>query len=92
MDNKLNMPSTQERLAEAERLIEITKQTREDAIKKKTESQTKLEMSKEELLKLGVTPENAEAELERLQAEILAELSNVENNIPKDLLASLKRI
>lgn len=90
--NKLNMTTTQERLAEAERLIEITKQTREDAIKKKTESQTKLEMSKEELLKLGITPENAEAELEKLQNEILAELAEVENNIPKDLLASLKRI
>jgi hypothetical protein len=86
------MTTTQERLAEAERLIEITKQTREDAIKKKTESQTKLEMSKEELLKLGITPENAEAELEKLQNEILAELAEVENNIPKDLLASLKRI
>jgi hypothetical protein len=90
--DKLNMTTTQERLAEAERLIEITKQTREDAIKKKTESQTKLEMSKEELLKLGITPENAEAELEKLQNEILAELAEVENNIPKDLLASLKRI
>ena len=90
--NKPNMTTTQERLAEAERLIEITKQTREDAIKKKTESQTKLEMSKEELLKLGITPENAEAELEKLQNEILAELAEVENNIPKDLLASLKRI
>ena len=90
--DKLNMTTTQERLAEAERLIEITKQTREDAIKKKTESQTKLEMSKEELLKLGITPENAEAELEKLQNEILAELEEVENNIPKDLLASLKRI
>ncbi len=90
--DKLNMTTTQERLAEAERLIEITKQTREDAIKKKTESQTKLEMSKEELLKLGITPENAETELEKLQNEILAELAEVENNIPKDLLASLKRI
>ena len=67
MDNKLNMPSTQERLAEAERLIEITKQTREDAIKKKTESQTKLEMSKEELLKLGKNPEIFLAELRKMQ-------------------------
>lgn len=90
--SNLNMANTQERLAEAERLIEITKKTREEAIKKKTESQTKLEMSKEELLKLGITPENAEAELEKLQNEILAELSDVENNIPKDLLAQLKRI
>lgn len=87
-----NISETQARLAEAERLIEITKTTREEALKRKTECLTKLDISKEELKKLGVTPENAEAELTKLQNEILSELNNLENNIPKDLLVALRRI
>ena len=87
-----NISETQARLAEAERLIEITKTTREEALKRKTECLTKLEIRKEELTKLGVTPENAEAELTKLQNEILSELNNLENNIPKDLLIALRRI
>ena len=87
-----NISETQARLAEAEKLIEITKTTREEALKRKTECLTKLDISKEELKKLGVTPENAEAELTKLQDEILSELNNIENNIPKDLLKALRRI
>jgi hypothetical protein len=88
----LNISETQERLAKAEKLIEIAKKTREDAITKKTESLTKLEMSKAELAKLGITPENAEAELLKLEKEINAELDRIDNDIPTALLAELKRI
>jgi hypothetical protein len=90
--SNLDIQSAQKRLAEAERLINIAKKTREDAITKKTESLTMLSVSKNDLLNLGVTPENAEAELANLQAEILKELESIENNIPVDLLRELKRI
>ncbi len=88
----LNIAETQAKLAKAEELIEITKKTREDAIKAKTESKTKLDMCKEELAKLGVTPENAQDELERLENEIKSELTNIMNNIPVELLKQLQRI
>ena len=90
--SNLNIVDTQKRLERAEKLIEIAKKTREDAIKKKTESLTKLEMSKEELAKLGVTPDNAEAELARLESEILSELETIEGEIPTELLHQLGRI
>lgn len=90
--SNLNITETQQRLDKAEKLIEIAKKTREDAITKKTESLTKLEMSKNDLAKLGVTPENAETELTRLEAEILADLQGIEDDIPIDLLRQLGRI
>ena len=82
----------QQKLAEIERLIDITRKTREDAIRAKTESETKLNICVEELAKLGVTPETAESELERLNAEIDAELIALQDKIPIDLLQTLHRI
>lgn len=90
--SNLNIVDTQKRLERAEKLIEIAKKTREDAIKKKTESLTKLEMSKEELAKLGVTPENAAEELVRLEKKIEEELAQLEGDIPVALLQQLGRI
>ena len=90
--SNFNITDTQAKLAKAEELIEITKKTREDAIKAKTESQTKLNICKEELAKLGVTPENAESELARLESEIQEELNKINNNIPFELLRQLQRI
>jgi sialic acid synthase SpsE len=90
--SNLNILDTQKRLEKAEKLIEVAKKTREDAIKKKTESLTKLEMSKEELAKLGITPENAQTELERLENQILSELETIEGEIPVELLRQLGRI
>ena len=90
LDNQNLTP--QERLAKAEKLIVIARQTREDAIKAKTESETKLRMCEEELAKLGVTPDNAQAELDRIQKEIDADLDAIEASIPIELLQSLRRI
>ena len=90
LDNQNLTP--QERLAKAEKLIVIARQTREDAIKAKTESETKLRMCEEELAKLGVTPGNAQAELDRIRKEIDADLDAIETSIPIELLQSLRRI
>lgn len=87
-----NMTNVQERLANAEKMIDIARQTREDAIKAKTESLTKLSICEEELAKLGITPENAECELKRLEEEIEEELKKIDDSIPVDLLRALKRI
>ena len=86
------LTSAHERLAKAEKLISITKKAREDALRAKTESETKLKMCEEELAKLGVTPDNAQAELERIQKEIDDDLNTIESKIPIDLLQTLRRI
>ena len=90
--SNFNIAETQERLAKAEKYIEIAKKTREDAIKAKTESMTKLNICIEELAKYGVTPENAEAELLRLEQEIDKELNDIDAKIPMELLSALKRV
>ena len=51
-----------------------------------------LKLCEEELAKLGVTPENAKEELERLAAEIEKELQEIDDSIPVDMLRALKRI
>lgn len=79
-------------LDNANKLIEIAKKTKEDAIKAKTESETRVEMSKQELQKLGVEPENATEEMGRLEKEIETLLGELKDNIPMDLLRELKRI
>ena len=79
-------------LDNANKLIEIAKKTKEDAIKAKTESETRVEMSKQELQKLGVEPEKATEEMGRLEKEIETLLSELKDNIPMDLLRELKRI
>lgn len=80
------------RIEECERLIEITKKTRDDAIIAKTTSQTKLDASLEVLKKHGVTPETAATEIQEIDAEIEQLLSELEGSIPVDLLRELKRI
>ena len=90
-NNTTNL-TVQERLARAEKLIAIAKQTREDAFKAKTESATKLKMCEEELAKFGVTPANATQELERINKEIADELDAIDSKIPIDLLQALQRI
>ena len=86
------LTQAQERLSKAEKLITIARKTREDAIKAKAESETKLRMCEEELAKLGVTPDNAQAELDRIRSEIDADLTAIEDSIPIELLQSLRRI
>lgn len=90
--NTFTVAEAQEKLANAEKLIEIARKTREDAIKAKTESETRLKLCEEELAKLGVTPENAQQELERLATEVEKELKEIDGSIPMDLLRALKRI
>lgn len=91
MDNNTNL-TPQERLAKAEKLIAIARQTKEDAIKAKTESETKLRMCEEELAKLGVTPSNAQTELDRIRKEIDEDLKAIEDSIPIEMLQALRRI
>lgn len=91
MDNNTNL-TPQERLAKAEKLIAIARQTKEDAIKAKTESETKLRMCEEELAKFGVTPSNAQTELERIRKEIDEDLKAIEDSIPIEMLQALRRI
>lgn len=91
-NNTIGNLTVQERLARAEKLIAIAKQTREDAFKAKTESATKLKMCEEELAKLGVTPSNATEELARISKEIEDELNAIDSKIPIDLLQALQRI
>ena len=90
--SNLDIAAVQKQLANAEELLEIAKKTREDAIMAKTESETKLNICIEELAKLGITPENAQTELDRLESEIMSELAEIDASIPKDLLVALKRI
>ena len=90
--SNFTIANAQEQLAKAEKMIEIAKKTREDAIKAKTESETRLKLCEEELAQLGVTPENAKEELERLAAEIEKELQEIDDSIPVDMLRALKRI
>lgn len=82
----------QQKLNKFDELIKITKQARDDAMIAKTTSETKLSTSVENLKKLGVSPENAEKELEKINDEIEVLLKDIEDNIPLDLLKELKRI
>lgn len=88
----LNTDKIKAELESVEKLIEITKKTRDDAIKAKTEAETKVQMSKNELKELGITPENAEAEVGKLELEIESLLNEIKSEIPMDLLRELKRI
>lgn len=88
----LNTDKIKAELESVEKLIEITKKTRDDAIKAKTEAETKVQMSKNELKELGITPENAEAEVGKLELEIENLLNEIKSEIPMDLLRELKRI
>lgn len=91
-NERFDIAIAQQKIADAEKLIEIAKKTRDDAIKAKTESETRLRFCEEELAKLGVTPENAVQELERLESEINSELEAINACIPIELLKTLKRI
>ena len=88
----LNTDKIKAELESVEKLIEITKKTRDDAIKAKTEAETKVQMSKNELKELGISPENAEAEVGKLELEIENLLNEIKSEIPMDLLRELKRI
>lgn len=88
----LDLDKIKKDLEEAERLINITKKTRDDAIKAKTEAETKLKMSQDELAQLGITPENMDSEVRKLEGEIETLLSEIQGNIPVELLRELKRI
>ena len=50
------LTQAQERLSKAEKLITIARKTREDAIKAKAESETKLRMCEEELSSFLLQP------------------------------------
>ena len=88
----IDIEAVKKELSEVEKLIDITKKTRDDALKAKTEAETKVEMSKAELRELGITPENAQEEVEKLEKEILSTLNEIKGEIPMDLLKELKRI
>lgn len=88
----LDIEKTKKELENIDKLIEITKQTRDAAIKAKTEAETRVEMSKNELRELGITPENAQTEIENLEKQITQMLEQVKSEIPMDLLRQLKRI
>lgn len=88
----LDIEKTKKELENIDRLIELTKQTRDAAIKAKTEAETRVEMSKNELRELGITPENAQIEIENLEKQISQMLEQVKSEIPMDLLRQLKRI
>ena len=77
---------------EYEKLTEITKNLRDDAIKAKTESETKISIATDELKQLGINPDKAEEELEKLNAEIEQQLAEIEDSIPMELLKEMKRI
>ena len=88
----LDIEKTKKELENIDKLIELTKQTRDAAIKAKTEAETRVEMSKNELRELGITPENAQTEIENLEKQITQMLEQVKSEIPTDLLRQLKRI
>lgn len=88
----LDIEKTKKELENIDKLIELTKQTRDAAIKAKTEAETRVEMSKNELRELGITPENAQTEIENLEKQISQMLEQVKSEIPMDLLRQLKRI
>lgn len=88
----LDIEKTKKELENIDKLIELTKQTRDAAIKAKTEAETRVEMSKNELRELGITPENAQAEIENLEKQITQMLDQVKSEIPMDMLRQLKRI
>lgn len=88
----INREEVTKKIEEYEKLIEITKKTRDEAIVAKTASQTKLDASLEILNKLGVTPETAEAELSKIDSEIESLLIELGDSIPVDILKELKRI
>ena len=88
----LDIEKTKKELENIDKLIELTKQTRDAAIKAKTEAETRVEISKNELRELGITPENAQTEIENLEKQITQMLEQVKSEIPMDLLRQLKRI
>lgn len=88
----LDIEKTKKELENIDKLIELTKQTRDAAIKAKTEAETRVEMSKNELRELGITPENAQIEIENLEKQISQMLEQIKSEIPMDLLRQLKRI
>ena len=49
-------------------------------------------MCEEELAKLGVTPSNAQTELDRIRKEIDEDLKAIEDSIPIEMLQALRRI
>ena len=88
----MNREEVTKKIEEYEFLINKTREARDDAIVAKTTSQTKLEASLEVLQKYGVTPETAEAELNKIDMEIEKLLKELGDNIPVELLKELKRI
>ena len=88
----MNREEVTKKIEEYEKLIEITKKTRDDAIVARTASQTKLDASLEVLQKHGVTPETAETELTKIDSEIERLLNELGDSIPMDILRELKRI
>ena len=88
----MNKEAVTKKIEEYEEAIKITKKTRDDAIVAKTTSQTKIDTSLETLRKHGVTPETAEAELLKIDAEIEKLLNELGDSIPFELLQKLKRI
>lgn len=82
----------QEKITNLENLINISQKVKDEAIVARTASQTKLEASLDSLKKHGITLENAEAEVTKLNNEIEQLISEVENSIPMDLLKELKKI
>ena len=88
----MNREEVTKKIEEYERLIEITKKTRDDAIAAKITSQTKLDASLEVLQKHGVTPETAESELYKIDAEIESLLKELRDSIPVEILTELGRL
>lgn len=81
-----------EKIKNLDHMIDIAKKTKEDALKAKTQSATKMEIAKGELAKYGVTPETAESKIEELNRQIQELIGEVEKDIPVQLLKELHRL
>lgn len=74
------------KIDEAEKKLRQLESLKASSVTKADLYKNDLEKSKEELLKLGTTPENAKNKLQEIEDEMNKLLQEIESNLPMDLL------
>lgn len=74
------------RINEAEKKLREVENLRVACLTREEQYKAEVNKSIEELEKLGTSPENAEQKIKELENEMNSLLTEIENNIPSDLL------
>lgn len=87
-----NLDKIKEEIKEFDELLKITKKTKEEAISAEATSKAMVDNSIKILSKYGISPENANEELEKIQSRIEQIKDEIKDSIPYETLRKLKRI